>query len=1044
MPLVRQELDIPLVVGLSQHVRSEPRDSLAGFDTLSNTVQAKGGAYTKRPGSTPLASGPTSAIALTAHRDATPIVHDGAKVWSYGGGAWRDRGAAATLDVLRTPVVSAGSGVGAIAVAGNAVPLAHASASLYETACANGVVVVLHATDLSLLATCFDATTKAVLYGPTLLATTAAGASLSIGKMIVPTLCTVGTTVVALWRVASGAAPTPQGDALMFSMIDTANLTAGWSAPAALIGAGVLLLAPVNPADYLRPVAFGVSSTTFVVAVPLLAGTLRVYLYNLGGIPIATAVPFGAIQPSAWAIEASGSTVWVAAADPAPGAGIVTLIALDSATLAVTGTALGAWSEQKPVGWSERCYALSIRTTAVDKCVLVVGNSYQDVAPPYNGQAYLGWRRFQISAGAVATDGAASTVYNVFPVARPFMIGNLLYLVACAANVKQTFAAEALNVQQKRLFALDITSVRAEHDVRQAANIAPGSAVANAFDYLQVYGGVPMHEIADLGGGAWGVALPFATSGQQDSLELVEFSTPADTTFAAIGGALVASGGIAWAYDGVRAVDVGFAERPRVQVATAIDVINASYSYTAIWEYIDSTGRTTRSMPAAPVSITLVNQRAVVQVTTSNVTWKEARDATGRIASVNVLLYRTTNGGSTYYLCQSATNYDPAAATWFRGYVEFSDTMTDSTIVAQGPLYTQPGTLGTALPHDCPGVARRVVQHGDVVAALSDSKQRVLFSAPGVPGDGLWFSPAFVADVEDTSPLVALASLDGRLYAFSRTGIHVIDGSGFAENGVGGYSLPQRLATDVGCIDARSVVVTPSGVLFQSSAGLSMLSRSGQVTLFGAAVQDTLAAYPTVQAATVDPQTSRVLFQCVDAGGSGITLVYDYLAGVWTTAARGDNLAAKGAAVIGGVYHYVTPAGQVHAEAVASYVDNAAWIGQTWETGWIKLTGLQGYQRIWRLLIRFRRRSAFALRVSFAYDYSDTYATPIDFTDPEIFLAAPAGPGALEIAPAVQRCQAIRVKVEELAGNGQGMELLGLRIIWAKEARTTFAKGNKR
>jgi hypothetical protein len=1043
MPLVRQELDLPLVVGLAQHVRSEPRDSLAGFDTLNNTVQAKGGAYTKRPGSAPLASGPTSAIALAAHRDATPIVHDGSHVWSYGGGAWRDRGAAATLDVVRTPVVSAGSGIGAIITGGNAVPLSHVSSGLYETACANGVVVVLHATDLSLLATCFAADTKAALHGPTLLATTAAGASLSISHMIVPTLCTVGDTIVALWRVASGAAPTPQGDALWFSMLDTTNLTAGWSAPAVLIGAGVLLLAPVNPADYLRPVAFGVSSTTFVVAVPLLAGTLQVYLYNLGGVPIATAVPFGAIQPSAWAIEASGSTVWVAAADPAPGAGAVNLIALDSSTLAVTGTALGAWTEQKPVGWSERCYALSIRTTATDKCVLVVGNAYQDVAPPYNGQAYLGWRRFQITAGAVATDGAASTVYNVFPVARPWFVGSSLYVVSVPADITQTFANSDLN-SQRRLFALDITAARADKDVRHVANIAPGSAMANASDYLSIYGGIPVHEIANLGGGAWGLAMPFATSGRQDALELVEFTAPTATSFAAVGGELIASGGLAWAYDGVRAVDVGFAERPRVQVAAAAGVINATYAYTAIWEYIDATGRTTRSLPAPPVTITLVGQSAVVQVTTSNVTWKEARDATGRIASVNVLLYRTTNGGSTYYLCQSATNYDPAAATWFRGYVEFTDTRTDSSIVAEGPLYTQPGTLGTSLPHDCPGVARRVVQHGDVVAALSDSKQRVLFSAPGVPGDGLWFSPAFVADVEDTSPLVALASLDGRLFAFSRTGIHVIDGSGFAENGVGGYSLPQRLATDGGCIEPRSVVATPSGILFQSPAGLSMLSRSGQVTLFGAAVQDTLDAYPTVQAATVDPKTSRVLFQCVDAGGSGITLVYDYLAGVWTTSARGDNAAAKGAAVIGGVYHYVTSAGQVHAEDVSSYVDNAAWIGQTWETGWIKLTGLQGYQRIWRLLIRFRRRSAFALRVSFAYDYSDTYSTPIDFTDPEIYLAAAAGPGALEIAPAVQRCQAIRVKIEELAGNGQGMELLGLRIVWAKEARTTFAKGNKR
>lgn len=1043
MPLVRQELDVPLVAGLAQGQRQESLDPLSGFATLENTVQARRGAYTKRGGDTELPAGSLAAcVGLAAHRDATPIVHDGAKVWSYGGGAWRDRGAAATLDVVRTPVVSAGSGIGAIITGGNAVPLSHVSSGLYETACANGVVVVLHATDLSLLATCFDATTKAALHGPTLLATTAAGASLSISHMIVPTICTVGNTVVALWRVASTVAPTPQGDALWFSMLDTTNLTAGWSAPATLIGAGVLLLAPVNPADYLRPVAFGVSSTTFVVAVPLLAGTLRVYLYNLGGIPIATAVPFGAIQPSAWAIEASGSTVWVAAADPAPGAGAVSLIALDSATLAVTGTAIGAWTEQKPVGWSERCYALSIRTTAANKCVLVVGNAYQDVAPPYNGQAYLGWRRFQISGGAVATDGAASTVYNVFPVARPWLVGSSLYVVSVPADIKQTFANSDLN-SQRRLFALDITSARADKDVRHVANIAPGAAMANASDYFSIYGGIPVHEVADLGGGAWGLAMPFASSGRQDALELVEFTAPTATSFAAVGGELIASGGLAWAYDGVRAVDVGFAERPRVQVAAAAGVTNATYAYTAIWEYVDAAGRVTRSLPAPPVTITLVGQSAVVQVTTTNVTWKEARDATGRIASVNVLLYRTTNGGSTYYLCQSATNYDPAAATWFRGYVEFADTRVDGDIVAEGPLYTQPGTLGTSLPHDCPGVARRVVQHGDVVAALSDSKQRVLFSAPGVPGDGLWFSPAFVVDVEDTSPLVALASLDGRLYAFSRTGVHVIDGSGFAENGVGGYSLPQRLATDAGCIEARSVISSPAGVLFQAPSGIALLSRSGQVTLFGDAVADALAAYPTIYATTLDATNSRVNFYCTAASGAGIVLVYDYQANAWTTAQRWGTPSIRHAANVGGVVHAAASNGQVY-RAASTYTDAGAWVGQTVETGWIKFGGLQGYQRVWRVILRFKSQSAHGLRVSFAYDYAATYGTPETFTEAQIVTAA----GTLEIAPARQRCTSLRVKLEELepasVGTGQGLELLGIRVVWAREARTPFAKGNKR
>jgi hypothetical protein len=48
------------------------------------------------------------------------------------------------------------------------------------------------------------------------------------------------------------------------------------------------------------------------------------------------------------------------------------------------------------------------------------------------------------------------------------------------------------------------------------------------------------------------------------------------------------------------------------------------------------------------------------------------------------------------------------------------------------------------------------------------------------------------------------------------------------------------VAGDVGCIDARSVVVTAAGVHFQARAGLALLSRALEVSLLGDPVTDTI------------------------------------------------------------------------------------------------------------------------------------------------------------------------------------------------------------
>lgn len=1053
MPPVRQELDLPLNAGLAQHVRTESRDPMQGFDTLLNTVQDKAGAYTKRPGSTPLASGPTAAIALHSLRNQVPLVNDGKRLHAHGKGAWSSRGGAPTLDVTRSGLHSVGvprDYAGAIGI----------TSPVLDTAQTNGVVAIVYATPTHLFAECYDATTKAAILGPTRLHAIIGNTPYIVAVQVMPTLVTVGNKIIAIWRRIAWPAGFPE-DALWFSVLDTTNMTGGWSAAAQLVGPGILfvgayILTARN--NYCRPVAVGLT-TRFVIAIRDVAATLLVMAFSDAGVNLMNATPFGAMGPGAYAIGGrEDRELWVAGA-PIVGANIggnVSLVALNPTTLVTTGAVLvAAWAEQKFVGQDEVTEVIGIVSTASGSCRMVVGNVHYYPAAVTLLQGYLGWREYTITAGNVVAVGNASSAYNLHPFADPFLLSD--GRAAVVATPYDTFNNPSSNDQwvrnwQKGLFVVDISAARSGvGDVEPLASAAPRVCTANSGYQTELWS----KQMATMPSGSKALAVPVMRSGQTEAYELVEFAVATSASSAEVGGNLHMSGGVAWQYDGERPIESAFLETPRIraEALSAGPGVTGVFYYVAVYEHVDAAGNLHQSAPSAPVTSAAVpaNQTVNLIITTCATTMRQ--DLALGADRVRIVLYRTEAGGSTYYRYKEFDNSDQTGLTWFRGYITFADVLPDASayygqaLSTRPRLYTQPGTNGTPLPRVAPSSLRYVVQHGDVVAGIGDSGRRIWISAPRVEGEGAWFSDAMVVEVEDTSPLVALASLDARLFAFTATGIHVVDGSGFAENGTGGYSLPQRIASDAGCIDSRSVVSTPAGVLFQSPTGIALLSRAGQVTYFGAAVQDTLAAYPTIYAATLDPANGRALFQCVSSGGLGMTLVFDYAAGVWTTSQRGDTTPARAAAVIGGVYHYVTPAGQAHYELSTVYTDSTSWVGQTWETGWIKFTGLQGYQRIWRVLVRLRRQSAFDLRVSFAFDYSDTYTEVRDYTDAELFLAGPSGPASLELAPARQRCTSMRVKVEERqsAGyTGQGMELLGIRIVWAKESRTPFAKGAKR
>lgn len=1030
MPLQKQVFDLPLVAGLEQATREESRELAAGFTTLENTVQAKRGAWSKRPGHVivGLTGAGAGTALLASHRDEGLIHHDGTQIYSYSLTAdrWSARGECPSLSTERFMLASPGIFRGSV---------------VYDVVQCGGYLVMIYEGARALYAVVLDADTKAPVLGPERLAVGLSGVDAS--QEFRASLVVCGDYVACVYNRENLTAGTRE-DAIFGRVLDVTDFNAGWAAAVNITGAGVIDLTVGNFLFDLSPSTAGVfhmiymnlavGQTVVRVSCPALAVlTTAAVLVGIPGVPAAFSVDGG-----------DGDTLWLAQAQFAAG-GAVAIEARNPTTLAVTGVMLLAAFPSQIIG-GETGAAVScamVRTANAAAKVLVSGAN--TLAASYD-RSWIGWRDIVITAGNVAGSGFASYAANLEHTHKPWLANGHVYAVVVPKDDFDTLPAgapveiaSATNLQ-RCMYVVDITSARAS-DVQPCANLAPRINATNGTLYYPRY----TRTVATFSDGRRGIVYPVLRSGVSESFELAELSLATTSSAASLGGVTHMAGGVAFAYDGNKPIETAFVQAPRVKAFTAAaGTLNGTYLYTAVWEHEDAAGSVHYSEPAAPISVTHAGATAsVIRITTPTCTYRQDNpEGSDRVRAV---LYRTAASGSTYYRCAETNAYNSAGLNG-ETFVPITDDMADATLTQRARLYTQPGTLGTSFPRRAPPGLRHIVQHGDILAGIADDRRTIWFSAPLVSGEGQWFSDVFIVEVDDASPLVALASFDGRLFAFTRAGVWAIDGQGWTENGTGGMSMPQRIPVDVGCVDARSVCVGPMGALFQSDQGICLLSRGGQVTFFGEAVADTLAAYPTITSAVLNAVESAIVFTCRN-GASGVQLVFDYVSNAWTTENIASLSPADSACVAGGVY-YRSLAAVVRRRTAGLYIElptGAGWYGQTIETGWAKFSGLQGFQRLWKVLIRYVRRSAFSLRVSFAYDYAAAYTETRTWTEAEI--TAMASP-ALEITPAKQKCRAIRVKIEELApatvGTGQGLELIGLRFVVGLKERAGYPAAAKR
>lgn len=422
-------------------------------------------------------------------------------------------------------------------------------------------------------------------------------------------------------------------------------------------------------------------------------------------------------------------------------------------------------------------------------------------------------------------------------------------------------------------------------------------------------------------------------------------------------GVALVAGGIPWVYDG----DVASEAAPLVIPKLVLDVAGGSgttgaFSLIAVYRWTDAAGNVYR-MPSLPVSTGSISNKDIDAYV--SICPMRTYDGLG-LADMEPELYITEDAGSTYYLASisgakqvyaSLSGSASGEELWYR----FTD-------VQPGVSSDPPYPFGDEIEPEPPPAFRHVATVGDRCWGVdAEDTARIWFSKPKVTGFGVEWSGTLTVTVGDDC--VAVVDLGGYPTVLARGGLYQIAGPGPDATGLNGtFSPAQKLPFEVDCLDPASVCRTPMGIVFRGRRGLYALADNPR------SEPGLLIDPEMLTAADIDPSVStsyrlRVAYQeqtneihCITP--SGDRLVYNIVEQKWskyttTNTTCRDLAVARGKlwrlerATVAGTDHLRSE--KLYSEDGATYNDN----DHDWEvrTPWIKLDGLAGQQRLWRLFV---------------------------------------------------------------------------------------------
>lgn len=502
------------------------------------------------------------------------------------------------------------------------------------------------------------------------------------------------------------------------------------------------------------------------------------------------------------------------------------------------------------------------------------------------------------------------------------------------------------------------------------------------------------------------------------------------------------SGGLLWMYDGNNSVEHGFNVWPEditVTTSASSGAITAdTYFYQVLYQWTDNQGNIHRSAPSVPVSIVTTGSTST---NTINIPYLRLTYKTNPPAQI--VIYRWSTSQPEYFRITSIIN--PAVNQVNSDSLTYIDNAADFQIEGNDLIYTTGGVIENI---GAPGLDVMSLFQSRLFLVDAEDRNLLWFSKQVIEGTPVEMSDLFTLYVApsigaqgSTGPITALAAMDDKLIIFKKDAMYYITGSGPDNTGTNDqFSDPIFISSTVGCNNPSSIVLMPSGIMFQSDKGIWLLGRDLSTNYIGAPVE----AYndAIVTSAVAVPGTNQVRFTL----NNHLALMYDYFFSQWSVF---NNISAVSSTLYQGLHTYLNAQGQLLQETEGIYLDNSSPVLMSFITSWLNIAGLQGYERFYFANLLGTYLTPFNLNVQLAYDYGVGQSQSILVTPDNVPSkwgsqslwggGNPWGQTAnvfsARLFPEKQKCQSFQVTVNEVydatqgTAAGAGLTLSGLALV---------------
>lgn len=1006
MPLDFQIVQAPMRFGLAEGV--DPHQVPFGtLVTAENVGWGKTGLLEKRPGTVTVGTVTSGAAKRLIVRGTELAATDGETLYSYAAGSWVSRGRHSeiglTWSTLQDSIAGARSSDIAYLSDGRVV---HAWVQGDPTDTTNAGNVYYQIVDLA---------TGAVTVAPTLLES-------SSGTRV--RVISSGVTWAILW-VKDVNLKAFTGSLTTTLRTDVYN------------GAAKLARQPFDAV---------VIGSDFVVAYALAAG-IELVRFSLAATPVqAAAVAMaGTASTSITSISvdgAAGETLYVGFLDTQPAVDKTFYIAgADPSTLAQT---------LAPT-------AVSIATSFATYGVVSVSRKDATSCNYCWSYAGAGTRTGRFNCASITDAGVITAGRDMTFAAllsRPFAIGSRFYALVATFTHASAFQVANGAISGSDTFLVDVTADGSTDPPRLVGktDLLIGGIWATGFVSTPVAVSATRRLIVAPFQAAVTSNVRGWKTGLRQGLRLLEATTSSDAPAdlwrsVSIGQETYPVGGVLSAYDGMEVVPYGWAHAAYIDPTQTVtggggSMAAGTYTYNVVPERRSNVGILHRGPTGVAISESpLAGGSVELWFAPPSLNYSSANK--GIIA-----VYRTVVDGT---VLQRLTVEPQEQVVYNNAGTPFTltDTKADADIGSYGfgiALSTQPAlyTEGGELDDYQPPASTTIALHQRRLWVVAGDERTVWFSKDSTsnPEIAPGFHPTMTLLFERA--ITALAPMDEKLIAFAADTFWYVVGEGPALNGQGASYTVAPVQTDVGCTSPRSIVSTPDGLLFLSTRGIYLLTRSLELVWIGRQVKDQLASFPNVTSAVLVASRNEVRFTANDAAGTaGITLVYNYVEKQWTTwrhTVSGVYGAPIADAVMwNGVWTFVTPAGVVVQESAATWLDGSTWVPVTIETAWINAGGPLAFQSVRRFTLEGVSNTNHDLTLSVGFDSSTSYPQTKTFT---------AGSSVTSIGPfeacwitigTRRKCQAIRFKIQDATptnpgtypvgtGRGPSIDMLGIEV----------------